>query len=343
MSDWENRTDQPWGGADSSNAAPDRPQDGAAAQWQMLEKLVRDMQAEQRRGRRWGVFFRLLSFVFLFIVLFAVLWPSGDGIETRTGPHTAVIDVKGEIAADRDASARHIIASLKKAISDPDTKGIILRVNSPGGSPVQAGMVYDEIRRLQKLHPDVKIYAVISDIGASGAYYIASAANDIFADKASLVGSIGVISRGFGFTGLMQKLGIDRRLYTAGEHKAFLDPFSPAKPAESRFWNHVLQVTHEQFIKAVKQGRGARLKENDSQLFSGLVWTGQQALGLGLIDGYGTVNSVARKVIGAKALVDYSYKPSPFQRLARRFGESFGSALGNAVVHEMADQRLSLQ
>lgn len=342
MSDWENRSDQPWG-AGESNAAPDRPQNAAEAQYRTLEKLVRDMQAEQRRSRRWGIFFRLLSFIFLFIVLFAVLWPSGDGLETRIGPHTAVIDVKGEIGADRDASAKHIIDSLQKAVSDPDTKGIILRVNSPGGSPVQAGMVYDEIRRLQKQHPHTKIYAVISDIGASGAYYIASAANDIYADKASLVGSIGVISSGFGFTGLMQKLGIDRRLYTAGDHKAFLDPFSPAKPKESQFWNHVLQVTHEQFIKAVEQGRGARLKKDDKQLFSGLVWTGQQALGLGLIDGYGTVDSVARSVIGAKTLVDYSYKPSPFQRLARRFGESFGSAMGNAVVHEMFDQRPSLQ
>ena len=318
------------------------PREGAR-EWQVLERLITDMQAEQRRRRRWGVFFKLLGFVFLFAVLFAVIWPPGQGIDTQTGPHTAVIDVKGEIGADKDASAKHIIDALHDAFDDGSTKGVILRINSPGGSPVQAGMVYDEIRRMEKLHPNVKIYAVISDLGASGAYYIASAADKIYADKASLVGSIGVISSGFGFTGLMDKLGIDRRLYTAGTHKAFLDPFSPPKPSETKFWEHVLDVTHQQFIDAVERGRGSRLKKNDPQLFSGLIWTGQQALGLGLIDGYGTVASVARDVIGAKALKDYSYKPSPIQRLARRFGESFGTAVGNAVVHEMVHQRLSLQ
>lgn len=321
-----------------------KPESGQGSrEWQVLERLIADMQAEQRRRRRWGIFFKLLGFAFLFAVLFAVLRPSGQGIETQSGPHTAVIDVKGEIGADKDASAKHIIDALHDAFDADSTRGVVLKINSPGGSPVQAGMVYHEMRRLEKLHPSVKIYAVISDLGASGAYYIASGADRIYADKASLVGSIGVISSGFGFTGLMGKLGIDRRLYTAGDHKAFLDPFSPAKPSEAQFWNHVLEVTHQQFINAVEQGRGKRLKKDDPQLFSGLIWTGQQALGLGLIDGYGTVASVARDVIGAKSLKDYSYKPSPFQRLARRFGESFGSALGNAVVHEMLQQRLQLQ
>lgn len=341
MSDWESKTEQPWDGGNAGS--PDNSRSSPlASEWRALEKLVLSMQAEQRRSRRWGIFFKLLTFVFLFAVLFAVLWPSDKGIEAKSGPHTAVINIKGEIAADKDASAKHIIDSLKDAFDDRDTKGVILKINSPGGSPVQAGMVYDEIRRLQKQHPGVKVYAVISDIGASGAYYIASAANDIYANKASLVGSIGVISSGFGFTGLMQKLGIDRRLYTAGTHKAFLDPFSPPKPEEAKFWEHVLDLTHQQFIEAVEQGRGQRLQKGDKRLFSGLIWTGQQARGLGLIDGFGTVDTVATQVIGEKKLVDYSYKPSPFERLAHRFGESFGSAVGNALVHEMVESRLSL-
>ncbi len=205
---------------------------------------------------------------------------------------------------------------------------MILRINSPGGSPVQSGYVYDEIRRLRAEHPAIKLYAVISDLGASGAYYIASAADEIYADKASLVGSIGVTATGFGFVGVMDKLGVDRRVYTSGEHKAFLDPFQPQKAEETRFWKEVLQVTHRQFINSVKQGRGERLKVAEHpELFSGLVWSGEQALQLGLVDALGNTSYVAREVIGEKNLVDFTVKESAFDRFAKKIGASVAEQL----------------
>ncbi|MBO6279601.1 MAG: signal peptide peptidase SppA, partial [Pseudomonas sp.] len=284
---------------------------------------------EQRRARRWGIFFKSLTFLYLIVVLL-VFTPFLDMERTATkgAGYTALIDVRGVIADKEAASADNLITSLRAAFEDPKVKGVVLRINSPGGSPVQSGYVYDEIRRLRGLHPDIKVYAVISDLGASGAYYIASAADQIYADKASLVGSIGVTAAGFGFVGTMEKLGVERRAYTSGEHKAFLDPFEPEKPDETKFWQGVLNTTHEQFIASVKQGRGDRLKDKEHpELFSGLVWTGQQALPLGLIDGLGSASSVARDVIGEKELVDFTVQESTFDRFSKKLGASVAEQL----------------
>lgn len=234
-----------------------------------------------------------------------------------------MIDVTGVIADKETASADNIVTSLRAAFEDEKVKGIVLRINSPGGSPVQSGYVYDEIGRLRALHPNIKVYAVISDLGASGAYYIASAADQIYADKASLVGSIGVTAAGYGFVGTMEKLGVERRTYTSGEHKSFLDPFQPQKPEETQFWQGVLDTTHQQFIASVKKGRGDRLKDKDHpELFSGLVWSGEQALPLGLIDGLGNTSSVARDIIGEKEIVDFTVQESPLDRFSKKLGAS---------------------
>jgi protease-4 len=279
---------------------------------------------EQRRARRWGIFFKLLTFIYLFgaLALFLPLLDMKKGAGGATA-HTAVIEVRGMIADKESASADNIVGSLRAAFEDANTRGVILRINSPGGSPVQSGYVYDEIRRLRAEYPAIKLYAVITDLGASGAYYIASAADEIYADKASLVGSIGVTAAGFGFVGVMEKLGVDRRVYTSGEHKAFLDPFQPPREDEAQFWKTVLETTHRQFIASVKQGRGERLKDAEHpELFSGLVWSGEQALQLGLVDALGNTSYVAREVIGEKELVDFTVKESPLDRFAKTLGAS---------------------
>ncbi|MEA9979283.1 S49 family peptidase [Pseudomonas sp. 10B1] len=297
--------------------------------WKLLEKTLLAGVQEQRRSRRWGIFFKLLTFAYLIgaLVVFTPLMDFGKG-GSRGDPHTALIEVRGMIADKEAASADNIVGALRSAFDDSKTKGVILRINSPGGSPVQAGYIYDEIRRLRAEKPDIKVYAVISDLGASGAYYIASAADQIYADKASLVGSIGVTAAGFGFVGIMDKLGVDRRTYTSGEHKAFLDPFQPPKADETLFWQGVLDTTHRQFIASVKQGRGDRLKDKEHpELFSGLVWTGEQALPLGLIDGLGNASYVAREVIGAKDIVDYTVEDSPFDRFSKKLGVSMANQL----------------
>jgi protease-4 len=247
----------------------------------------------------------------------------------RTGDHTALVEVRGMIADDESASADNIVGSLRAAFKDKHTKGVVLRINSPGGSPVQSGYIYDEIRRLRAAHPDTRLYAVITDLGASGAYYIASAADAIYADKASLVGSIGVTAASFGFVEAMERLGVERRVYTAGEHKAFLDPFQPQKEGEVRFWREVLEVTHRQFIDSVKQGRGERLRDKDHpELFSGLVWSGEQALQLGLVDALGSASHVAREVVGAENLVDFTVRETPFDRFAKKLGSGVAERLG---------------
>ncbi|WP_223530327.1 S49 family peptidase [Pseudomonas sp. GL-R-19] len=297
--------------------------------WKLLEKTLLAGIQEQRRSRRWGIFFKSLTFVYLFgaIALFSPLMDM-EKAATLSANYTALIDVAGMIADKEPASADNIVGSLRAAFEDKKVKGVILRINSPGGSPVQSGYVYDEIRRLRGLHPDIKLYAVISDLGASGAYYIASAADQIYADKASLVGSIGVTAAGYGFVGTMEKLGVERRTYTAGEHKSFLDPFLPQKPEETVFWQGVLDTTHKQFIGSVKQGRGDRLKDKEHpELFSGLVWSGEQALPLGLIDGLGNASSVARDVIGEKELVDFTVQESPFDRFSKKLGASVAEHL----------------
>ncbi|MEE4893834.1 S49 family peptidase [Pseudomonas alliivorans] len=295
--------------------------------WKLLEKTLLASVQEQRRARRWGIFFKLLTFVVLFTVLIVPMLDLSGGASRRSS-HTAVVDVQGVIADKEPASADNIITGLRAAFEDTKTKGVILNINSPGGSPVQSGYVYDEIRRLRAQKPDIKVYAVISDLGASGAYYIASAADQIYADKASLVGSIGVTAAGFGFVGVMEKLGVDRRTYTSGEHKAFLDPFQPQKADETQFWQGVLDTTHRQFIASVKQGRGERLKDKDHpELFSGLVWTGEQAVPLGLVDGLGSAAYVAREVIGEKDMVDYTVEESPFDRFSKKLGTSIAERL----------------
>lgn len=296
--------------------------------WKLLEKTLLASVHEQRRSRRWGIFFKLLTFIYLFgaLALFSPLLNLQKGASST--PHTAVIDVRGLIADKEAASADNIVGSLRAAFKDPNTKGVILRINSPGGSPVQSGYIYDEIRRLRGENPDTKVYAVISDLGASGAYYIASAADQIYADKASLVGSIGVTAASFGFTGLMDKLGVDRRVYTSGEHKAFLDPFQPQKPEEAAFWKTVLETTHKQFIDSVKKGRGDRLKDAEHpELFSGLIWSGEQALNLGLIDALGSTSYVARDVIGQEEMVDFTVQESPLDRFTKKLGASVAEQL----------------
>ncbi|KTS92942.1 S49 family peptidase [Pseudomonas parafulva] len=297
--------------------------------WKLLEKTLLAGIQEQRRSRRWGIFFKLLTFIYLFGILALFLpWTDMDKAASRSASHTALVEVRGVIADQEAASADNIVKGLRDAFKDGKTKAVVLRINSPGGSPVQAGYVYDEIRRLRGEHPGVKLYAVITDLGASGAYYIASAADEIYADKASLVGSIGVTAAGYGFVGAMDKLGVERRLYTSGEHKAFLDPFSPQKPEETQFWQGVLDTTHNQFIAMVKQGRGERLKDKDHpELFSGLVWSGEQAKALGLIDGLGSASYVAREVVGEKDLVDFTVQESPFDRFSKRMGASVAERL----------------
>lgn len=346
MSDWESDRNPGWGsepgeGAGKSSGgrrSPAIPPE-SARDWKLIEKLVMSLQSEQRKSRRWGIFFKLLTFGYLFALLFMIQFPLGGALESATkGEHTALVEIEGTIAADELASADNIVGALREAFKADNSVGVILRINSPGGSPVQSGYVYDEIVRLREEYPDKKLYAVISDVGASGAYYIAAAADEIYADKASLVGSIGVVSGGFGFTGIMEKLGVDRRLYTAGENKAFLDPFSPEEEEEVRFWEDVLETTHEQFIESVRKGRGDRLAD-DERLFSGLIWSGEQALELGLIDGLGSSSHVARQVIGQEDIVDYSRRKSPFQDIVDQFGVSVGSGIASYI----AESRLELR
>lgn len=290
-----------------------------------MREFARLALAENRRARRWGVFFKLLVFVYLFALL-AVSFPQ-DWFESALGKeHTALIEIQGVISDHTDASADNIVAGLRAAFEDKYTKGVILRINSPGGSPVQAGYVNDEIRRLRGKYPDVPVYAVIADICASGGYYIAAAADQIYADKASIVGSIGVRMDGFGFVEALSKLGIERRLLTAGEHKGFLDPFLPTDPGEVAHVQGLLDAIHTQFKKTVKDGRGTRLVADD-EVFSGLVWTGEQGRALGLVDALGSASHVAREIIGAEDIVDYTVREDYLSRLGR--------SLGSALIEEM--------
>lgn len=300
-------------------------------EWKVIEKTMLQMSAEHRRSRRWGVFFKLLTFTYLFALLYLFNANIDTSSDLIGNGHTAIVDVSGVIAVNEDAAADVIVGGLRSAFKDANTKGIILRINSPGGSPVQSGYVYDEIKRLRGLHPETKVYAVIGDIGASGAYYIAAAADEIYADKASLVGSIGVTAAGFGFVDTLDMLGVQRRNYTSGDHKGFLDPFSPEKEDEVAFWKTVLSTTHNQFISKVKEGRGDRLKD-DPKLFTGLVWSGEQSLALGLVDGLGSPGYVARDVIGEENIVDFTPKPDPFERFTKRLGASMGYAISNSVM-----------
>lgn len=301
-----------------------------------LERLLLAHLDEQRRARRWGIFFKSLGLLWLFLLV--VLFASQDtGDFVHASPHTALIDIQGEIGGEDGIYADDIIAALNNAFDNKHSKAVVLRINSPGGSPVQAGQVYDEIRRLRDKHKSKPVYVVVDDICASGGYYIAAAADKIFVDKASIVGSIGVLMDGFGFTEGMKKLGVERRLLTAGEKKGFLDPFSPLDQGDVAHARTLLNEIHQQFIQVVRQGRGDRLKEQPD-LYSGLVWNGTRSIELGLADGLGSLNYVAREVVKAEDIVDYTPQESLADRLARRLGTALGQTLSPHIR-----ERLSLR
>jgi len=298
---------------------------------EVLEKLALAAVTEQRRARRWNVFFKMLMFVYLIAIGAIAFYPKFEkGMDSADKEHTAIIDVMGVIAENEMANADSIIEGLRDAVKDKKTKGIVLSINSPGGSPVQSAYIYEEIRRLKVKHPKMPIYAVVSDICASGGYYIASATDKIYVNQSSMIGSIGVVMNGFGFVNVMEKLGVDRRLLIAGEHKALMDPFSPVNEAETKHMQNLLNDVHQQFISAVKAGRGDRLQET-KDMFSGLVWTGEQGVKLGLADGFGSVDSVARDVIGAKKKLNFTPQERLLDKIAGKLGASFGRALGSAV------------
>ncbi|OXI34183.1 S49 family peptidase [Burkholderia sp. AU16741] len=320
--------------ADQPNSpdSPSRP-DSREPSWERaaLERIALAAVKEQRAARRWKIFFRF-AFLGVFVLFaFALIDFSSDSKFSSSGRHTALVTIDGEIAAGVNANADDINTALDAAFDDDGTVGVVLRINSPGGSPVQAGMVYDEIQRLRGKYPDKPLYVVVTDMCASGGYYIASAADKIFVDKASIVGSIGVLMDGFGFTGLMGKLGVERRLHTSGENKGFYDPFSPETPKMDAHAQELLDQVHAQFIKAVKDGRGKRLHETPD-MFSGLFWTGEKSVELGLADGYGTTDTVARDVLKAPDLVDYTVKESLTNRVARKFGAAVGGAAMKALT-----------
>jgi protease-4 len=314
-----------------SISGPNTPSPPSGGGWERdaIERLARAALDEQRRARHWGIFFKLLTFVYLFALLFIVIGWFGGRDGPLPGRHTALVELVGIIEADGEASADRINAGLKDAFEDRNTAGVILRVNSPGGSPVQAGQIYQEIRRLRTLHPKTPLYVVVEDICASGGYYVAAAADRIFVDQASIVGSIGVLMDGFGFTGTLEKLGVERRLLMAGDNKGFLDPFSPLRPEQRAYAEKMLTEIHRQFVGTVREGRGDRLKETP-ELFSGLIWTGQRSIELGLADALGSVDFVAREVIHAEEIVDYTPRETFVERFARRFGAALGDALVGA-------------
>lgn len=315
------------------DSTPDRQESlNDSRAWGLVESLATGALQEQRRSRRWGIFFKLLTFCWLFFfmaVIHNATRLSHVSLDESTGEHTALVDIDGQIGGN-DVSADIVVSGLRAAFADANTQAVIVRINSPGGSPVQSGYIYDEIRRLRSINKETPLYAVITDIGASGGYYIAAAADKIYADKASLVGSIGVISSGFGFVEAMDKLGITRRTYTSGENKAFLDPFQSVDRKAAAQWQTSLDTIYQQFIDAVKAGRGDRLADNP-EIFSGMVWSGQQASELGLVDGLGSTSFVAREVVGAEDIVDYTFRLSPLEKFARELGAGVSATLVEAL------------
>jgi protease-4 len=299
---------------------------------EVIEKLAFAALDESRKARRWGIFFKL--FIALYLVILLILVQAGTwGEKALAGKYTALIDLEGEIAPDGDASADNVIGGLRSAFEDKAVAGVILRSNSPGGSPVQSAYIFNEVMRLREKYPDKPLYAVITDICASGCYYVVAAADRIYASPGSLVGSIGVLMDGFGFVEGMKKLGIERRLLTAGENKGMLDPFSPLDTKARQNAQKMLNEIHQQFIAAVKQGRGDALKPN-KEIFSGLFWTGARARALGLVDEFGSASQVAREVIGAEEIVDFTVRENLLQRLTERFG----AALGRSLASELRPQ-----
>lgn len=308
-----------------------------SSRWEkeVLEKTLMANVVEHRRSRRWGIFFKLI--ILGYVVFLSFAWFQGKG-KPALKEHVALIDIVGAIGQGQEVEADQVATSLHRAFNEPKVKGIILRINSPGGTPVQSAYIYDELKRQRALHPNIKVYAVAVDICASGAYYVAVGADQIYANKSSIVGSIGVLMPGFGFVDTMQKVGAEQRSMAAGKNKLFMDPFSPLKPEQVAFTQALLDDVHSHFINAVKEGRGSRLKPNDD-VFTGLFWTGDKALQMGLIDGIGSAGFVAREVIGVNEVIDYTTSHSLLDRLASRIGSSFGKQISS----EMGLQPLALK
>ena len=294
----------------------------------LISEFAKGIFIEQRRNRRWGIFFKMLFVLYLSTFLIIYIVKNIDIGSFSTHKHSALIEINGVIAANTEARADYVITGLRRAFKDENTQGVILRINSPGGSPVQAGYINDEIIRLREKHPDIPIYAVITDMCASGGYYIAASTDKIYANKASIVGSIGVIMAGFGFVETIEKLGIERRLLHAGDNKGFMDPFQPLKNAEATHVQGLLNEIHQQFIDVVKHGRGVRLKD-DEKLFSGLIWTGSESIKLGLVDELASASQVARDVIGAEDMIDYTKRES--------YLDEFAKNIGSAMLQSMTD------
>jgi len=303
---------------------------GSDGDWHrdLVEKLAADALVERRRARRWGIFFKLLTFAYLTFLLVLLIPKDWSEAAMGTKSHTALVELEGVIAAGEKASADNVVTGLRDAFEDKHTKAVVLRINSPGGSPVQSSDIHKEILRLREKYPDIPLYAVVSDICASGGYFVASAADKIYVNESSVIGSIGVLINGFGFVDTIHELGIERRLMTAGEHKGILDPFTPLSEFDKAHVAGLLEDLHANFIDAVKTGRGDRLKGDDATLFSGLFWDGNDGIQLGLADAIGSAGYVAREVVGAEDLVDFTAKEDPLERLADRLGASAATTFG---------------
>ena len=309
----------------------DEKSSGGIWERELVTKLATAALKEQRRARLWGIFFKLLTFAYITLFLLMALDWKGGEYAGGGKKHTAMVEVNGIIAPGSDASAEKVNASLQAAFKDKNTQGVIVRINSPGGSPVQAQTIYDEMKRLRKKYPEIPLYAVVEDVCASGGYFVAAGADRIYVGKASIVGSIGVLMNGFGFTGLMEKLGVERRLITAGENKGMLDPFSPLEEKDKEHVKKMMGDIHQQFIGVVKEGRGKRLKESP-EIFSGLIWTGERSIDLGLADAVGSLEFVAREVIKAEDIRDYTITEGIAEKVARRFGASLANTFVDTLL-----------
>jgi protease-4 len=319
----------------SGSVPPSQSLPGLNWEREVLEKLVLSTVRERRANRRWSIFFKFMTLVLVFVAIAAYFdfsWPGADS--ESLGRHTALIEIEGNIESEGSGSAAVVIPELNKAFSDSGSVAVVLHINSPGGSPVQAGMIVDEIRRLRKGYPAKPLYVVVDEICASGGYYIAAAADKIYVNKASVVGSIGVLMDGFGFNGIMSKVGVERRLLTAGENKGFMDPFSPLTDKHRQHAQTMLNEIHQQFIAVVRSGRGKRLKETP-EMFSGLFWTGARAIDMGLADGLGTVDTVARDVIHAEDIIDYTQHEGLPERVLKKFGAAMGAGAMKAAVQSV--------
>lgn len=324
----------------TSNSGYQTSRGGEPNSWErsMLNRVLMASIKEQRSARRWKIFFRLFWTVLIVGYILALFLMRAGTTTLESQDHVAVIDIKGVIAADEPASAQWVIEALDSAFKNDAAKAVILRINSPGGSPVQAEMIYEEVQRLKDIYPNKPIYAAIEDAGASAAYYIAASADEIYVSHSSIVGSIGVLSDQFGFTGLMEKLGIERRLMVSGKNKGALDPFSPLKPEDKAYFQTLLNQVHQTFIDAVKNGRGDRLVIDD-ETFSGLFWAGDESIKRGLADGLGTADSIARDIVGVTKIVDYTKGKSPFELFARQLGAGMGDVAIDAIKNSELEMR----